>query len=250
MAEDRVASLVTNFESWLPIFAAFPDAQTSERDGVHTWRSSVRAPFFNGLLGAPPPEVIDELLAPFEQDEIPLAWAVTPPGDISGELERRGFSVESLPGMTVDLASLPELSAPPGIDVQAVDDDPSLLEVATEISFTTSGFPPGMSEPIMHALERMPDRRRFATFLASVDGEPAAASALLVSGHVAGLFNVGTLPAFRRRGLGTIVSLAALRAGAAAGCTLGALQSSAEAVGVYSSLGFEECCRVVLAFRG
>jgi hypothetical protein len=248
--DDRVAALVANFESWLPVFASFPDAKTDERYGVHTWTSSVRAPFFNGLLGAPPPEVIDELLAPFEAESIPVVWAVTPPGDISSELELRGFGVESLPGMTVELAALPELALPTGVEVLPVDDDPELLEVATELAFTTNGFPPGMSKPIMHALGRMPGRDRFATFLATMDGEPAAASALLVSGKVAGLFNVGTLPAFRRRGLGSAVSLAALHAGRAIGCTLGALQSSAEAIGVYRGLGFEECCRVVLAFRG
>lgn len=249
MVEERVAALVANFESWLPMFASFPEARTDERYGVHTWTSSVRAPFFNGLLGAPPPEVIDELLAPFEEGGIPVVWAVTPPGDISAELEQRGFDVAALPGMTVELAAMPELDVAPGVEVFPVDDDPALLEAATEISFTTNGFPPGMSAPMRHAFERVPDRTRFSTFLATIDGEPAAASALLISDHVAGLFNVGTLPAFRRRGLGALVSLAALEAGRAAGCTLGALQSSSDAVGVYRSLGFEECCTVVLAIR-
>lgn len=250
MVEDeRVAALVANFESWLPIFAAFPDAKTNELFGVHTWTSSIKAPFFNGLLGAPPPELIDELLAPFEQADIPVVWAVPPPGDISVELERRGFAVESLPGMTVDLAELPELDLPPGVEVIQVDDHPELLEAATEIAFTSNGFPAGMAPSIIHALHRMPDRYRFATFLATVDGEPAAASALLTTGEVAGLFDVGTLPTLRRRGLGRIVSLAALHAGRAAGCALGALQSSEPALGIYRALGFDECCRVVLAFR-
>lgn len=252
--DDRVEALVANFVSWLPLFALFPDAETNERYGVHTWTSSVRLPFFNGLLGTPSPGApagaIDELLAPFDRDGVPVIWAVPPGNDLTAELEERRFEVESLPGMTVDLAALPEPSLPPGVEIRRVDGDRALLEAATEISFTTNGFPPGTSIPMVETLDRMTDRDRFGTFLATVDGEPAAASALLVSGRVAGLYNVGTLPEFRRRGLGALVSLAAMQAGRAEGCTLGALQATAAASSVYRTLGFDECCRFAFAVRG
>ena len=131
-----------------------------------------------------------------------------------------------------------------------MDDDPELLAAATEIAFTTNGFPATAAAPMVETLARMPDRERFTTFLASVDGVPQRASALLVSDDVAGIYNVGTLPEYRRRGLGTLVSVAALETGLQRGCTIGALQASQQAVGVYRAIGFEECCRFAFALRG
>ena len=249
MSDDqRIDALVANFMSWLPILAAFPDAELEERHGVPSWTSSVRLPFFNGLVGAPPDdEAIDELLARF--DGVPVIWVVPPPGDITAELEHRGFEVELLPGMTIDLAAVSPPVLPTGVEIHAVDDEPALLEKATEIALTTNGFPPSAAPPMIDTLARMDDRARFTTFLASVDGVPAAASALVVSGEVAGIYNVGTLPEFRRRGLGALVSVAALVAGKARGCTIGGLQASQQAESVYRAIGFEECCRFAFALR-
>jgi GNAT superfamily N-acetyltransferase len=248
--EDPVDALLANFLSWLPLFAALPDARYDERYGVASWTSSVQLPFFNGLVGAPARnEAIDELLERFP-DGTPILWVVTPPSDITVALEDRGFTVESMPGMTVDLAALSPRELPAGVDIRAVDDDPELLELTTEIAFTTNGFPPTAVPPILDAIGRVRDRLEFTTFLASVDGVPAAASALVVTDHVAGIFNVGTLPEFRRRGLGGLVSLAALEAGKKRGCTMGALQASQQALGVYRAIGFEECCRFAFAVRG
>ncbi|HST16018.1 MAG TPA: GNAT family N-acetyltransferase [Gaiellaceae bacterium] len=249
MSHDRrVDALVANFLSWLPILAAFPNAEFEERHDVPSWTSSVPLPFFNGLVGAPPDnEMIDDLLARF--DGVPVIWVVPPPGDITGELERRGFEVELLPGMTIDLATVSPPVLPTGVEIRAVDDDPALLESATGVAFTTNGFPPSAVPSMIDALARMDDRARFTTFLASVDGVPAAASALVVSDEVAGIYNVGTLPEFRRRGLGALVSIAALAAGRARGCTIGALQASQQAESVYRAIGFEECCRFAFAIR-
>ena len=249
MSDDRrVDALVANFLSWLPILAAFPDARFEERHGVPSWTSSVPLPFFNGLVGAPSDsEVIDELLERF--DDVPVIWVVPPPGDITADLERRGFEVELLPGMTIDLAAMSPPVLPRGVEIRAVDDEPALLETATEVAFTTTGCPPSAVPPMIDTLARTDDRARFTTFLATVDGVPAAASALVVSDEMAGIYNVGTLPEFRRRGLGALVSVAALVAGKARGCTIGGLQASQQAESVYRAIGFEECCRFAFALR-
>lgn len=249
MSDDRrIDALVANFLSWLPILAAFPDAELEERHGVPSWTSSVPLPFFNGLVGAPPDdEAIDELLARF--DGAPVIWVVPPPGDITAGLERRGFEVELLPGMTIDLTAVSPPALPAGVEIRAVDDEPALLERATEISFTTNGFPPSAVSPMIDTLARVNERTRPTTFLATVDGAPAAAASLVVSDEVAGIYNVGTLPEFRRRGLAALVSRAALADGKARGCTIGALQASQQAESVYRAIGFEECCRFAFALR-
>ena len=72
---------------------------------------------------------------------------------------------------------------------------------------------------------------------------------LLEWAGVAGLYNVGTLPEFRGRGLGTLVSLAALEAGRGDGYRWGVLQASAMGEPLYRSMGFEQRCTFTFAVR-
>lgn len=238
--------VLENFEAWLPWFTYFPGAQVKRIAGVAAWVSDIPIPFFNGAYGIPE-TTVDDVLAFL--DGRPVLWVVPPPGGIEGDLLERGFELAEIPGMRMGLDLLPQLSAPNGIEVRLVDDDPDLLTVATTIAFTTNGFPEDVTEPMLEMLDRIPDRGRFRTFLATVDGVPAAASALLITGDTAGLYNVGTLPEFRRRGLGRLVSVAALEAGRAEGCMLGVLDASPDGDPVYRALGFEEVCRFTFAVR-
>ena len=64
----------------------------------------------------------------------------------------------------------------------------------------------------------------------------------MVGGGAAGLYNVATVEAARRRGIGAWVSAAALREGLGRGLELGALQASPLGYKVYEQLGFREVC--------
>lgn len=239
--------VLANFEAWLPGFAYFPGGRMQRVAGVVAWTSDVPIPFFNGAYGIPETTVEDVL--PVLEGR-PALWVVPPPGGIDDDLVARGFTVSEIPGMRMELAKLPRPAVPDGVDVRTVDDDPALLEVATTIAFTTNGFPVDATRPMLEMLERMPGRERFRTFLATIDGEPAATSTLLVADDTAGLYNVGTLPAFRRRGLGRLVSVAALAAGRSEGARVGVVHASPDGEWVYRALGFEEVCRFTFAVRG
>jgi ribosomal protein S18 acetylase RimI-like enzyme len=244
--DSRADAVIANFKAWLPMLASLPGAQFDRRDGVTCWTSDLPIPFFNGVFGPPTDiDAIDGILASFGQT--PLLWLVPPPDNIDDELELRGLKVERIPGMAVELARLPSLTVPAGVEIRQVDDDPELLAVATRIAFIANGFPEAAVAAVLEMLARTDDRPQFSTFLATVNGTPAAASALWITDDVAGLYDVGTAPAFRRRGLGALVSLAAMSAGRQRGCRLGALESTPAAESVYRSLGFEEVCRITFA---
>jgi len=75
-------------------------------------------------------------------------------------------------------------------------------------------------------------------FLGLLDGQPVATSALILSDGVAGVYNVGTVEAQRKRGYGEALTWAAIAAGRAAGCATSILQASPLGRPVYERMGF------------
>lgn len=82
----------------------------------------------------------------------------------------------------------------------------------------------------------MPDT---VAIIASIDGRDAAAAMVNVIDRMGYVGWVGTLPAFRRRGLGELVSRAATNAAFERGADIVALEASPMAVPLYSRLGYE-----------
>jgi GNAT superfamily N-acetyltransferase len=245
--------MVANLRGWLPLFEQLEGARLEHGGGYSRWTSAIRLPFFNGVLGVPEGEdldrAIDRVLAPFDEGDIPLLWIAPLRADLTALLEARGFRVERIPGMAIDLSSLPVRPPPQGASIGEVDHDDEALLAATTIALTTNGFPASAAPPFVAALGRFPERAKVHTLLAAVDGVPASTGTLFEWGGVSGLYNVGTSEAFRGRGLGGFVSLVALEAARAAGHRVCVLQASSMAEPIYRGLGFEETCRFAFAVR-
>ena len=75
-------------------------------------------------------------------------------------------------------------------------------------------------------------------FVGRLDERPVATSIAIRSGDASGVYNVGTLPEARRRGLGSAVTWAAVGAGRAWGCDTIVLQSSVMGLSMYAEMGF------------
>ncbi len=75
-------------------------------------------------------------------------------------------------------------------------------------------------------------------FVARSDGRPVGTSLAIRSAGTAGVYNVGTLPTARRRGVGTALTWAAVAAGRDMGFDCIVLQSSQMAVSMYEAMGF------------
>lgn len=78
----------------------------------------------------------------------------------------------------------------------------------------------------------------YAVFNAYHEGTVASTATLIVSGHVAGIYNVATPESFRRRGFGDAATRAAVHEGGRRGCAVATLQSSEMGYGVYERMGF------------
>jgi GNAT superfamily N-acetyltransferase len=151
--------------------------------------------------------------------------------------------------MAIDLAALRAAKRPAGVRLFEVRDDPGEMEACVRVTEVANEMPEETTPHMLRAIARFPERDHIRTFMATVDGEPAASAVLLEWAGVAGLYNVGTLPGFRGKGLGTFVSLAALEAGRADGYRWGVLQASAMGEPLYRSMGFEERSRFTFALR-
>jgi ribosomal protein S18 acetylase RimI-like enzyme len=87
-----------------------------------------------------------------------------------------------------------------------------------------------------------PDRLRHV--LAYVDGTPAGAGSLFVTGGTAGIYNVATLAAARGRGVGHAVTAWLMNDARARGCTDAILHASDAGQRLYERLGFSRVCTV------
>ncbi|GAB2950785.1 GNAT family N-acetyltransferase [Streptomyces heilongjiangensis] len=75
-------------------------------------------------------------------------------------------------------------------------------------------------------------------YLAELDGVPVGTGMTVISGDLMGIFNVTTLPGYRRRGYGRAITIELIRAGFAAGATTTYLFASKMGEPVYASVGF------------
>lgn len=156
------------------------------------------------------------------------------------ELERR------VPVMTVDTATVAAPNPPAGVDVVVAR---TVAERGGVASVQAAAFEADVGEPTGDA----PPPADGGQVLATVDGVPAAsASWSAVADGVCEIVAVATAPGFRRRGLATLVTAAAVRAAADhAGVTLAWLTPGGDdADRVYRGVGFRRVATAAhLAYR-
>jgi ribosomal protein S18 acetylase RimI-like enzyme len=194
-------------------------------------------------------ELIDEWVALLEERDLPGSWHVTPsmrPPDLVGRLLARGFEDGGdEPAMVCDLSTAPPMGAPvAGLAVEPVR---TAADLEAYRSVLADGFGEGPPEAawVAEVLGRAgfgdgPWRHWVGRL-----GERAVATATVLVGpaDVAGVYFVATVPAERRRGIGSAVTRHALVEAGALGCRTAVLGSSPMGAGVYRRLGFEEVFR-------
>jgi ribosomal protein S18 acetylase RimI-like enzyme len=89
------------------------------------------------------------------------------------------------------------------------------------------------------------DREAYHILIARLGGENAAAALAYDFGGDCGIYNVGTLEAFRRRGLATALIALLVHDALARGCQTASLQSTHAAERIYASIGFRDLGRIL-----
>jgi GNAT superfamily N-acetyltransferase len=102
---------------------------------------------------------------------------------------------------------------------------------------TRDGGPPGLLAGA--------DPSAFHVLIARLEGEDVAAALAFDCGRDRGIYNVGTLPHARRRGLGTALTALLVHDAAARGCRTASLQSTPMGERVYAAIGFRDLGRIL-----
>ena len=200
---------------------------------------------------------IAELVGAYQAGATGFVWWVSPfdmPVDLGARLVQAGFTLEGVaPAMAAVLDDLPlDEPSPAGLEIAPVTDADTLAAFLTLVEADwleyTGGVATATQRRTLDAFAREIPRRFPAEpaplrWVGRVDRHAVATSRVSISGGVAGLYAILTLPSHRRRGIGRAMTLAALRAAASLGNRIGVLQSSDSGYGVYQRLGFRELFR-------
>jgi ribosomal protein S18 acetylase RimI-like enzyme len=155
------------------------------------------------------------------------AWVHESDEGMRAELSRRGFTIdESTRAMGMSLTDAP-------LGVAEFELGPS--DWAEHLRII--GAPPGLLSGA--------DPRAFHILVARFDGEPVAAAMAFDHNGDCGVFNMGTLEAARRRGIGTALAARHVRDAIERGCTTASLQSTTMAERVYARVGFRDLGRIL-----
>lgn len=194
---------------------------------------------------------IRRVIGHFSQARRPFSWWVGPsdePADLPARLSAAGLEAsESELAMAADLSRTHGALPPPEeLRIERASTPGQLREFA-EVN-AANWSPP--DPEVLRFYERaapvlLSEVSPLRFYLGRAGGVAAAAVELAIAGGVAGIYNVATREAFRRRGFGHAMTNHVLREARAMGIPTAILQAAPDGVGIYRRAGFEEFGRIV-----
>lgn len=148
-----------------------------------------------------------------------------------------------MPGMAlypISTAARPDTA--PDYLIRRVTDEAGIEH---HIKTAAAGFE--LPESVLRSImtPTMAQRAGVTAYVGYADDRPVSTGLGIRTGRTIGVYNVATLSAVRRRGYGAAMTARAVADGAAAGCDVAILQSSAMGYPVYERLGFRKVVEYV-----
>lgn len=196
-------------------------------------------------------QTISKALKPFRSSQLPVSWWISPschPDDLGSSLKAAGMTeMGSYTGMICSLEQLPTPVEPSGkIQLCRVQHPTALQSYARLIRDHTTpadkGAVPYFSKGAKAALRR---HTPFRFYIAVQEGQAISGLTVYLGAGVAGLYQVATLPRWRRQGIASWLTLSALHDVFRAGWKTAVLQSTDHGEHLYRRIGFIPCCEIV-----
>ena len=164
--------------------------------------------------------------------------------DLVEQLSARGHEANAtMPQMVLDApVEPPELQ--PGCRIEKVENEAGRAHFLSVIgaAFETMGVEPSVWHEVYPDVSSLSDES-VVTLVVYQGDQPAATGMCYLHSDVALLFNIGTHPDHRRRGLGNIVTRALTQEGFRRGAGLASLQSTSMGEELYKQVGYRELSR-------
>jgi GNAT superfamily N-acetyltransferase len=193
-------------------------------------------------------KAITDIIETYQKLNLRFWWWVYPRGQspgTSGALQNAGLRlIEKVPCMAVDLNdSLPEKQLSENITITIVKDKNDLL-LWKDISFHGFEMPQRAREQYgsFVSLFDIGAKSPQKLFIAYFKGKPVATSLLFTYNNSAGIYYVSTLPAYRNKGFGLMITQAAMQSAKKSGFKNVILQATPMGAKVYIRAGFKEYC--------
>lgn len=247
------AAIEANLCSLFLQLKAWPRVELYDNSACCWTLSHLPFPLFNSVVGARfdadhADAAIEARIRDCADRNVPMLWwtgpSTTPP-DLGERLERRGFLLEPALGMAGDAHYIAAQPSQMVIDVEPVCDQ-ARLATWNKVLCHAFGAPPAFGEAFGDLASAIGLGRSspFRHFLGWLDGEPVATCSLFLGAGVAGIYDVGTLPERRHRGIGAAITRAAIAEAVADGYRMVILHSSTLGRNMYRGVGFEAVCPI------
>ena len=187
-----------------------------------------------------------------------VTWVVGPvsrPADLVRRLQRQGFFLDMQePGMAVALAHLtppPPSAFTDSLQFTRIDlSDPAEMNTFNTVASASFRRPVSLGPQLRRVVSALgsahPHLDAIRLYLARLpSGEAVATLCTFVGAGAVGVYTVGTLPPYQRRGVASALTYHALMAAYGEGLQVGVLQASEQGQGVYRRLGFDRVCQVM-----
>lgn len=234
---------------WKLFFSRFAQAKLHDDMGILWIETGIRHDIFNRILHTnlhPNTNLaaIEQVSSHFQQRRIPFLWHVGPssqPAHLASLLESYGLiHYETEPGMAINLHKNNEISsATPHLTTQRVTTKEQLEQWLRVWEYESS-------EKLIHLWQtfylNIYREDSLHLYLGNLNDKPIATSGVFFGGGVAAIGPIGTLPEYRRQGIGEAMTLAALRHARNYGYRIAVLTASPMSINIYQRIGFQKYC--------
>ncbi|HZR42318.1 MAG TPA: GNAT family N-acetyltransferase [Ktedonobacteraceae bacterium] len=235
------------------LLSTLPHAALHDEGGLLWFETGVDSAAFNGVFQTRLqrevlPAAIERVHAHFQQRHLPFHWHLGPssqPTNFGDLLEAHGIRYdEDEPGMAADLRALNEdLPVVSNLIIQPVITENQVHQWSRT---TYCGAPEKEIQNLFRVYSRLPfgPQSTLRLYLGMLDGEPVATALLFFAAGVAYVGRIVTVHPLRRRGIGAMMTLHAMREASLAGYRIAVLTASPMGINIYRRLGFKECCQI------